>query len=78
MRIGATQAITAIVIGELLGAKLGLGVLLAMGQENNDAAIVIAVVAVLSLLGYALYLLVSWCERRFLRWHESQRHLQIG
>lgn len=78
MRIGATQAITAIVIGELLGAKLGLGVLLAMGQESNDAAIVIAVVAVLSLLGYALYLLVNGCERRFLRWHESQRHLQIG
>lgn len=78
MRIGATQAITAIVIGEMLGAKLGLGVLLVMGQENNDAAIVIAVVAVLSLLGYALYLLVNVCERRFLRWHESQRYLQIG
>lgn len=78
MRIGTTQAITAIVIGEMLGAKLGLGVLLAMGQETNDAAIVIAIVAVLSLLGYALYLLVHWCERRFLGWHESQRHLQIG
>ena len=78
MRIGSTQAVTAIVIGELLGAKLGLGVLLAMGQENNDAAIVIAIVAVLSMLGYALYLLVHWCERRLLGWHESQRHLQVG
>ncbi len=78
MRIGATQAITAVVIGELLGAKQGLGVLLAMGQENSDAAIVIAIVAVLSLLGYALYLLVGWLERRCLGWHESQRELQIS
>lgn len=78
MRIGATQAITAVVIGELLGAKIGLGVLLAMGQENNDAAIVIAIVAVLSLLGYTLYLFVSWLERRFLSWHESQRDVLLG
>ncbi len=77
MRIGATQGITAIVIGELLGAKQGLGVLLSMGQENNDAAIVIAVVAVLSLIGYALYLSVGWCEQRFLGWHASQATLRI-
>jgi NitT/TauT family transport system permease protein len=78
MRIGATQAITAVVIGELLGAKQGLGVLLAMGQENSDAAIVIAIVAVLSLMGYALYLLVGWLERRCLGWHDSRRELQIS
>ena len=78
MRVGATQAITAVVIGELLGARRGLGVLLAMGQESNDAAIVIAVVALLSAMGYALYLLIGFCERRFLGWHETQRDLEVG
>lgn len=72
MRIGSTQAVTAVVVGELLGTKLGLGVLLSMGQENNDAATVLAVVAVLSALGYLLYAAVGLLERQLLGWHESQ------
>ncbi|MFS2162421.1 ABC transporter permease [Variovorax sp. Varisp62] len=73
MRIGATQAITAIVIGELLGASAGLGVLLAMGLENSDAAIVLAVIGLLCLLGSALYAAVVWCESYLLRWHPSRQ-----
>lgn len=63
LRVASTQAVTAAVIGELMGANRGLGYLLAMGQENNDAAIVIAVVILLSLIGWGFYEIVSLVER---------------
>jgi NitT/TauT family transport system permease protein len=64
LRIATTLAMTAAVIGELMGASGGLGYLLSSGQENNDTAAVIAVVLLLSLIGWALHELVRLAERR--------------
>ena len=72
LRIASTQAVTAAVIGELMGANRGLGYLLAMGQESNDAAIVIAVVLVLSLIGWLFYETIALFEAWMLSWHDSQ------
>lgn len=71
MKIGITLAVTAAVIGELMGARAGLGYLLSLGQETADISLVLISVILLSLIGYGLFLLVDYVERRMLGWHES-------
>jgi len=62
LRIATTQAVTAAVIGELMGANRGLGYLLVSGQENSDAPMVIAVVLVLCVLGWLFHEAVALVE----------------
>ena len=72
MKVGVTLAVTAAVIGELMGARAGLGYLLSLGQETADVGLVLVAVILLSLIGYALYVLLGIAERRLLGWHESR------
>lgn len=62
--VASTLAMTAAVIGELMGANKGIGFLLANGQENADAASVIAMVILLSFLGWAFFALLDYGRRR--------------
>lgn len=71
MKVGITLAVTAAVIGELMGARAGLGYLLSLGQETADIGLVLVSVILLSLLGYGLFLIVDHAERKMLGWHES-------
>ena len=71
MKVGVTLAVTAAVIGELMGARAGLGYLLSLGQETADIGIVLVSVILLSLIGYGLFLIMDLLERRMLNWHES-------
>ncbi len=64
MTVASTLAITAVVIGELMGANQGIGYLLAAGQESADTATVIGMVLLLSLLGWVLYEVFEWVRRR--------------
>lgn len=68
VRVATTQAVTAAVIAELMGAKGGLGFLLSTGQETADVGVVLVSLTVLSLLGYGLYEMVGAAERRLLAW----------
>ena len=72
MKVGVTLAVTAAVIGELMGARAGLGYLLSLGQETADVGLVLIAVILLSVLGYVLYLALNAAENRLLGWHESQ------
>lgn len=71
LRVGTTQAVTAVVIGELVGAKAGLGYLLSQGQNNADVKMVLASIVLLSALGFVMYVLVYALERKVLRWQET-------
>lgn len=71
MKVGMTLAVTAAVIGELMGAHAGLGYLLSLGQETADVGLVLIAVILLSLVGYLFYLLLGAAEKRLLSWHES-------
>jgi len=57
---------TAAVIGELIGANEGLGYLLSSGQENSDTSVVIGMVILLSLIGWAFYEVIELIRRRSL------------
>lgn len=76
LRIGSTQAVTAAVVGELMGATYGLGYLLSVGQESGDAGVVLAAILILSTLGWFLHELVRAAEARLLGWHESRQIVQ--
>ncbi|MTI17357.1 ABC transporter permease subunit [Rhodobacteraceae bacterium RKSG542] len=71
MKVGATLAVTAAVIGELMGARGGLGYLLSLGQETADVSMVLVSVLLLSLIGYLLSLVIELIEKKYLNWHES-------
>ncbi|KQY50789.1 ABC transporter permease [Rhizobium sp. Root491] len=64
MAVATTLAITAAVIGELMGANEGIGYLLSSGQENSDTSVVIGMVMLLSLIGWAFYEAVELMRRR--------------
>ena len=74
LKVAATLAVTAAVIGELMGARAGLGYLLSLGQETADTQLVLVSVLILSLLGYLLYLVIQVAERHLLNWHDSKGH----
>ncbi|WP_454855541.1 ABC transporter permease [Rhizobium binxianense] len=66
MAVATTLAMTAAVIGELMGANEGIGYLLSSGQENSDTAVVIGMVLLLSLIGWAFYETIELVRRRSL------------
>ncbi len=66
MAVATTLAMTAAVIGELIGANEGLGYLLSSGQENSDTSVVIGMVMLLSLIGWAFYEIIELIRRRSL------------
>ncbi|MBN2982189.1 MULTISPECIES: ABC transporter permease [Cohnella] len=73
VKVATTYAITGAVIGEMVGAKAGLGYLVISGSENYDINMILTAVLILSLIGLVLYLLANYAEKKLLHWHESQQ-----
>lgn len=72
VKVSTTYAITGAVIGEMIGAKAGLGYLVILGSETYDINMILTAVLLLSVIGLLLYLLSNLLEKKLLRWHESQ------
>lgn len=70
LRIGATLSVIGAVVGELVGANTGLGVLINIGRGTFDTPMVFVAVFTLVALALFLYGLVAWFERRLLNWQE--------
>lgn len=68
VKVALTQAIVAAVIGEMIGAKSGLGYLLILGNETYDIELVISSVVVLSFIGLILYLVAGFAEKKLIKW----------
>jgi NitT/TauT family transport system permease protein len=66
MAVATTLAMTAAVIGELMGANEGIGYLLASGQESSDTAMVIGMVLLLSVIGWLFYECIELVRRKSL------------
>jgi NitT/TauT family transport system permease protein len=71
LRIGATLSVIGAVVGELVGADMGLGFLINVGRGQYDTALVFVAVFTLILLALALYGAVAWAEKRLLSWQEN-------
>jgi NitT/TauT family transport system permease protein len=71
LRIGATLSVIGAVVGELVGADMGLGFLINVGRGQYDTALVFVSVFTLIALALALYGIVAWAEKRLLSWQEA-------
>ena len=71
LRIGATLSVIGAVVGELVGADMGLGFLVKVGRGQYDTALVFVAVFTLILLALALYAIVAWAEKKLLNWQET-------
>jgi NitT/TauT family transport system permease protein len=72
LRIGATLSVIGAVVGELSGADRGLGSLLYIARTSYDAPLVFVAVFALVILAITLYAIVTWLEKRLLKWQENQ------
>ena len=71
LRIGATLSVIGAVVGELVGADRGLGVLINVGRGTYDTPMVFVAVFTLVVLALSLYEIVSWIEKKLLAWQQT-------
>lgn len=69
LKVAASVATIAAVIGEWVGARAGLGYLMMQANAQLRVPLVFAALAWLSAMGLGLYGLVAWLERR-LSWRQ--------
>lgn len=71
LRVGATLSVIGAVVGELVGADMGLGFLINVGRGQYDTALVFVALFALMMLALSLYALVGFAEKRLLVWQEA-------
>ena len=71
LRVGATLSVIGAVVGELVGADMGLGFLINVGRGQYDTALVFVAIFALVALALSLYGVVAWVEKRLLSWQEN-------
>lgn len=67
-KIGATLAMTGIVVAEFITANAGLGFLIVSAGPRMDTLTVFAAIVMLCIIGLLLYGAVAWIERGVQRW----------
>ena len=70
LRIGATLSVIGAVVGELVGADMGLGFLINVGRGQYDTALVFVAIFTLVILALSLYGMVNLAETRLLNWQD--------
>lgn len=68
LRIGATLAVIGITVGELVGGEIGLGYLISFGQGQANTAMVFDAIGLLTVIGIAMYWIVTAVETRVLHY----------
>lgn len=68
LRISATLSVLGAVVGELSGAKSGLGYLINTARGQYDTAMVFVAVLTLMAMAITLYQAIARLEKRVLRW----------
>ena len=72
LKVGIGQAVIGATVGEFIAAEQGLGYLQLISQVYMDTPMLFAALIVLSLMGVALFNIVSWLEHFVVPWH---RHM---
>jgi ABC-type nitrate/sulfonate/bicarbonate transport system permease component len=73
LRISATYAVVAAVIGEYVGATDGLGIWMQISQRSFRTDLVFAAILLTAVLSIALYAIVVAAERTAIPWWHSSR-----
>ena len=70
LRIASTTSVIGAIVGEWIGANLGLGALIIQATFNYRSGLLYAAILVSSLLAITLFTIVVLLEKRFLRWQD--------
>lgn len=68
LKIAVGFAFTGAVVGEFVASSRGLGYLLQFAQSTYNAALTLALIAVIMAFALLLFAAAEWVERRLLRW----------
>ena len=74
LRIASTLAVIGVTVGELVGGNTGLGFLISFGSGQANAAMVFNAIILLTLIGIALYSVLTWVEARLLHYIPRSDH----
>jgi NitT/TauT family transport system permease protein len=69
--VGLLLAILGAVVGEFLGAQVGLGNMIQLLQYSFDVAGMFSVLLVLSMMGILAHILIRTLQRKFAFWGET-------
>ena len=72
MKVAVTLAIIGIVVGEFIASQRGLGYLILFASSRQQTDLALACIAVLCLVGLALYGCVTACEKLVMRWYDTR------
>lgn len=75
IKLALTQAMTGAVIGEMIGAKSGLGFLLILGSETYDIKMILNAIALLGFIGLVMYYLAEFIGNNALYWKEVDKNI---
>lgn len=71
LKIGAVGVMAGAITGEFLGGGKGFGELIRVAASQLNTPRVFSLILYLSLLGLALYALVTWTQRKIVFWHKE-------
>ncbi len=69
LKIASTTVVIGVVVGEFISSEVGLGHLIMFAASRLETQLVMAAIAVLCLIGIAMYGTVSLLERLVQRWY---------
>ena len=72
LKIGAVGVMAGAITGEFLGGGKGFGELIRVAASQLNTPRVFSLILYLSLVGLALYMLVTWTQRRVVFWHKER------
>ncbi|SNT33070.1 ABC transporter permease [Antarctobacter heliothermus] len=72
LKIGAVGVMAGAITGEFLGGGKGFGELIRIAASQLNTPRVFSLILYLSLVGLALYVLVTWTQRKVVFWHKER------
>jgi len=72
LKIASVGVMAGAITGEFLGGGKGFGELIRISASQLNTPRVFSLILYLSLLGLALFALVTWTQRRFVFWHRAE------
>jgi NitT/TauT family transport system permease protein len=72
LKIAAVGVMAGAITGEFLGGGKGFGELIRIASSQLNTPRVFSLILYLSLVGLALFALVTWTQRRFVFWHRAE------
>ena len=74
LRIAASMCVIGAVVGEWVGATVGIGAMILQATFNFDSPLLYAAIVMSATLSGLFFLLVTLAERWIIRWHPESSH----